>query len=91
MDLGDNAKAHALLAIRLNPRDARTGPAYLALAMATFSARDYTDATHWAGLAIQAQPAAPIRRAIMIACCAQAGDLAQAARERAVVDGSART
>jgi hypothetical protein len=40
-------------------------------------------------MAIQSQPTAPIRRAIMIACCARAGDLQRAAPERAVLDGFA--
>ncbi len=86
---GREAREHALLAIRLNPRDTRTGIAYLALAMVEFSARDYKQAVHWAELAIQSQPTAPIRRALMIACAAQAGDMARAARERTVLDGFA--
>lgn len=43
----------------------------------------------WAELAIQSNPRAPIRRAIMIACCARAGYLQKAAQERAVLDGFA--
>jgi hypothetical protein len=57
--------------------------------MASYCAREYDDAVRWAGLAIQSQPAAPIRRAIMIACCARGGDLQKAAQERAVLDGFA--
>jgi hypothetical protein len=40
-------------------------------------------------LDIQSLPAAPIRRSIVIACCARAGDLEKAAQERAVLDGFA--
>ena len=87
--MGPEAEAHALLSIRLNPRDSRMGAAYLALAMARFSARDYPQAVHWAELAIQSQPSAPIRRALMIACAARAGDLEHAARERATLDSFA--
>ena len=87
--LGPEAEAHALLAIRLNPRDFRMGNAYLALAMARFSARDYPKAVHWAELAIQSQPTAPIRRSLMIACAARAGDMERSTRERAVLDGFA--
>jgi adenylate cyclase len=88
--LCEEAKAHALLGLRLSPGDfASSGVAQLALAMANYCVRDYTDAVHWAGLAIQSQPAAPIRRAIMIACCARAGDLKQAAQERLALDGFA--
>jgi tetratricopeptide (TPR) repeat protein len=84
------ATAHAMLAIRLNPRDFfSTGTAQLALAMTTYCARDYPEAVQWAELAIQSHPTAPIRRAIMIACCARAGDLQKAAQERAVLDGFA--
>jgi adenylate cyclase len=86
----EEAKAHALLALRLSPRDTWTiGPAQLALAMASYCAHEYVEAVRWAGLAIQSQPAAPIRRSIMIACCARAGDLQRAAQERAVLDGFA--
>jgi adenylate cyclase len=87
--LNDDAKAHALLALRLSPRDPIIGGAQLTLAMASFSAREYDEAVRWAELAIQSQPTAPIRRALMIACCARAGDLQRAARERAVLDGFA--
>ena len=90
MGSGQEAKAHALLCLRLSPRDIWTsGPAQLALAMASYWAREYDEAVRWAQLAIQSQPAAPIRRAIMTACCARAGDLQKAAQERAVLDGFA--
>jgi tetratricopeptide (TPR) repeat protein len=87
--LSQEAKAHGLLCLRLSPRDVLTGPAQLALAMATYTLCEYVDAMRWAELAIQSQPAAPIRRSIMIACCARAGDLAKAAQERAVLDSFA--
>lgn len=87
--LGEEAKAHTLLAIRLNPRDSWMGSAQLALAMASYCGHEYPEAVRWAGLAIQSQPAGVIRRAIMIACCARAGDLERAAQERAVLDGFA--
>jgi adenylate cyclase len=87
---GEDAKEHGLLALRLSPRrDTWVGPAQLALAMASYCAREYDEAVRWAGLAIQSQPAAPIRRSIMIACCARAGDLQRAAQEQAVLDGFA--
>jgi len=88
--LGEEAKAHALLALRSSPRDIYSiGVAQLALAMASYTAREYDEAVRWAQLAIQSQPTAPIRRAIMIACCARAGDLRKAAQERAILDGFA--
>jgi adenylate cyclase len=86
---GEAAKAHAMLSLRLNPRDFWIGVAHVALAMVSFTERDYPEAARWAELAIQAEPAVPFRRAIMIACCAQTGDLDRAARERAVLDGFA--
>jgi hypothetical protein len=73
----------------LSPRDIWAGVAQLALAIASYTAREYPEAVHWAELEIQSQPAAPIRRAIMIACCAWAGDMQRAAQERAVLDGFA--
>jgi TolB-like protein/class 3 adenylate cyclase len=86
----DDAKAHALTVIRLNPRDhIWIGAAQLVLAMACYSAHEYTEAVRWAELAIQSQPRAPIRRSIMIACAARAGDLEKAAREREILDSFA--
>ena len=83
----EEAKSHALLALRLSPRDDTwNGRAQLALALAAYSTREYAEAMRWAALAIQSQPRTPIRRAIMIACCGRAGDLQQAARERAALD-----
>jgi tetratricopeptide (TPR) repeat protein len=87
--LHEEAKAHALLALRLSPRDSWIGTAQLALAMASYAEREYSGAMRWAQLAIQSQPAAPIRRSIVIACCARPGDIQRAARERAVLDGFA--
>jgi adenylate cyclase len=88
--LGPDAKEHALLALRLSPRDPWvSGNAHLALGMASYSAHEYAEAVRWIELAIQTHPKAPIRRAIMIACCARAGDLQKAAQERAVLDGFA--
>jgi TolB-like protein/class 3 adenylate cyclase len=86
----DDAKAHALTAIRLNPRDyIWIGMAQLALAMACYSAHEYTEAAQWADLAIQSQPRLPFPRMITIACAARAGDLEKAARERAILDSFA--
>lgn len=87
--LGDEARVHAMLSIRLNPRDFWIGVAHLALAMVSFVARDYADAARWAELAIQAEPATPFRRAVMIACCAEMGDTDRAARELATLNGFA--
>jgi tetratricopeptide (TPR) repeat protein len=88
--LNQDAKEHALLALRLSPRDfVLNGNAQLALAMASYCAREYTEAMRWAELAIQSLPRAPIRRAIMIGCCARAGDLQRATRERIILDGFA--
>ena len=87
--LGEDARTHAMLSLRLNPRDAWIGVAHLALAMVSFVAQDYAEATRWADLAIQAEPAAPLRRALMIACCARSGDLARAATEQATLNSVA--
>jgi Tfp pilus assembly protein PilF len=86
---GEDARMHATLSLRLNPRDFWIGVAHLALAMVSFAAHDYVEAKNWVELAIQAEPAVPLRRAIMIACCARTGDMERAARERAVLDGFA--
>jgi tetratricopeptide (TPR) repeat protein len=83
--LSEEAKAHALLALRLSPRDMFIGIAHLALSMATFTAREYENCMRWTELAIQSQPTQPIRRTIMIACCARAGDSTRAAQESTAI------
>ena len=70
------AKVHAMLAIRLNPKDPFNHPAYLALAMATFIDGE-PKFEEWGNRAIQLSPNAPIRRAMMIAHAAENGDQAQ--------------
>jgi len=87
--LAQEAKAHAQLALRLSPRDTSIGTAHLALAMAHFTLRDYVEAVRWCESAIQVSHRAPIRRALMIACSARAGDMARAQAEIAVLDGFA--
>jgi adenylate cyclase len=87
--LAQEAKAHAQLALRLSPRDANIGVAHLALAMAHFTLRDYDQAVRWCESAIQVDHRAPIRRALMIACSARAGDMARARAEIAVLGGFA--
>ena len=88
--LGQEAKAHALLSLRLSPRDPWvSGNAQLALAMASYSAREYEEAMRWSELAIQSHPRAPVRRAILIACCTRAGDQQRGVHKQAVLDGFA--
>ena len=51
------------------------GNAYLSLLQASFAEGDFAEAIKWGRLAIQMQSAAPIRRALMVACCAFTDDL----------------
>ncbi len=76
----EEAREHAALGLRLSPRDNEIwlGVAYLALAQASFADGDYEDTEKWAKLAIQMHPRAPIRRALMIACCVHIGDFEEA-------------
>jgi tetratricopeptide (TPR) repeat protein len=83
------AEAHAKIALRLSPRDYYIGTAHLALAMAHFTLRNYDEAVRWCESAIQVSHRAPIRRALMIACSARAGDMARAGAEIAVLDSFA--
>jgi TolB-like protein len=78
----DAAREHAALGLRLSPRDDEIwlGVAYLALAQASFADGDFAETRKWAEQAVQMHPRAPIRRALMIACCVHEGDLAEAAR-----------
>ena len=78
------AKAHAALALRLSPRepDIFLGYAYLGLQQASFAEADFEQAMKWGRLSIQMHARAPIRRVLMIACCAFTGDN-DAARQHA--------
>jgi hypothetical protein len=80
--LAQEAEAHAQLALRLSPRGYGIGTAHLALAMAHFTLRNHAEAVRWCESAIQVSHRAPIRRALMIACSARAGDMARARRNR---------
>jgi tetratricopeptide (TPR) repeat protein len=68
------ARAHAQQFLRISPKDRWLGTAYLALGMTSFLDQDFAATRHWAQLAIQHLPNAPIRRVLMIACGAEAGD-----------------
>ena len=57
--------------------------------MAHFTLRNHAEAVRWCESAIQVSHRAPIRRALMIACSARAGDMARARAEIAVLDGFA--
>ena len=83
----EDAKKHAQLALRLSPRDADLwlGDAYLALLQAYFAEGDFEQAAKWGELAIQMTPKAPIRRALMIVCCAETGKTEDAAQHADVL------
>ena len=74
------AKEHAHLGLRLSPRekDIWLGLAYLALTQASFSERDFVESRKWGNLSIQIHSKAPVRRALMVACCAYMGKLEEA-------------
>jgi hypothetical protein len=55
------------------------GVAYLALLQASFAEENFEDAIKWGRLSIQMHAKAPIRRALMVACCAYTGNLEEAA------------
>jgi tetratricopeptide (TPR) repeat protein len=87
--MADDAVADAKLALQLSPRDYWIGTAHLALALAHFTLRDYPETIRWCESGIQVSHRAPIRRALMIACRAQAGELARAQAEIAVLNSFA--
>ncbi len=70
------AKEHAELGLRLSPKemDIFLGVAYLALLQASFAEGDFEQAAKWGRLSIQMHAKAPIRRALMVACCAYLGN-----------------
>jgi len=87
----EEAREHAALGLRLSPRDNELwlGVAYLALAQASFADGDYNKTEKWTKLAIQMHPRAPIRRALMIACCVHQGDLKLAQEHHDFLDSFA--
>ena len=89
--LTDEAREHAALGLRLSPRDLDLwlGDAYLALLQASFADGDFEEAKKWGLLAIQMTPKAPIRRALMVACCAYTNDPAGAARHAQALESFA--
>jgi adenylate cyclase len=87
--MAEEAVAHAKLALRLSPKDYWAGTAHLAMTLAYFALQNYTEAVRWCESAIQVSHRAPIRRALMIACSARAGDMARAGAEIAVLDSFA--
>lgn len=86
---GAAAEAHATLSLRLNPPDNWIGVAHVALALVRYAERDYAESARLAELAIQSEPAVPLRRAILIACYGQLGDREGAARQIAALAGFA--
>jgi TolB-like protein len=68
------ARQHVDDVLRLSPKDIWSQLGYLAMTMAAFLDRDHDDFVDWAQKAIQANPVAPIRRALMIAYAADVGD-----------------
>jgi adenylate cyclase len=87
--MAQEAVAHAQLALRLSPRDYWVGTAHLALTLAHFALRNYPEAVRWCESAIQVSHRAPVRRALMIACSARAGDMARAQTEIEVLNSFA--
>jgi hypothetical protein len=71
---GARAKELADQAIRKSPKDRWIGTGHLAHAMSAFIERDYARLRHWAELAVQSHPTAPVRRVLMIAYAAEIGD-----------------
>ena len=69
------AKVLATQAVRMSPKDRWVSTAHLARALCAFQERDWQALHDWADLAIQARATHPIRRVLMIAFAAEAGDI----------------
>ena len=82
------AKEHAFLGLHLSPKERGIwlGVAYLALTQASFAEEDFEEAIKWGRLSIQMHSKAPMRRVLMVACCAYNGDFEQAAVHTAALD-----
>ncbi|MET3844079.1 adenylate/guanylate cyclase domain-containing protein [Bradyrhizobium sp. OAE829] len=87
--MANEAIEHADIALRLSPRDYWAGTAHLAMALAHFTSRNYAETIRWCESGIQVSHRAPIRRALMIACCAQNGGLGRARVEIDALNGFA--
>jgi len=87
----EEAKERVALGLRQSPRDNEIwlGAAYLALAQANFAEGDYEATEKWVKVAIQLHPRAPIRRALMIACCIHKGDTVKAKEHLSFLDSFA--
>ncbi len=70
----ERAKALATQATRMSPKDRWVSTAHLAMATCAFIEGDMHALHDWSALAIQSQPYHPLRRVLMIAYAAQAGD-----------------
>ena len=78
------ARAHVTDGLRLSPHEDERmlGVAYLALAQASFAQGQTTETRKWARKAIQMMPHAPIRRILMVASSAIAGNMKEAQEHR---------
>ncbi|MDJ0780141.1 MAG: winged helix-turn-helix domain-containing protein [Gammaproteobacteria bacterium] len=87
--LTTEARAHAELGLRLSPKeyDLFLGYAYLGLLQASFAERDFEQAIKWGRLSIQMHATAPVRRALMTACCALQGRPDEARQHAAALAG----
>ena len=72
----ERAKVLAAQAMRMSPKDRFIGIAHLTFAMCAFIEGDLQQLHDWSVLAIQSQPAAPIRRVLMIAYGVEVGHAA---------------
>jgi TolB-like protein len=79
--LAAEAREHALMALKLSPRDTDIwlGWAYASLELASFIEGDFTEATKWGRAAIQMHARMPNRQVVMVAGYGYLGDL-QAAK-----------
>jgi TolB-like protein len=79
--LAAEAREHALMALKLSPRDTDIwlGWAYASLELASFIEGDFSEATKWGRAAIQMHARMPNRQVVMVAGYGYLGDL-QAAK-----------
>jgi adenylate cyclase len=75
--LASEAREHAQMALKLNPRDTYIwlGWAYATLELASFVESNFADAVKWGRLAIQMHAKMPARQVVMVAGYGYLGDL----------------
>jgi TolB-like protein/DNA-binding CsgD family transcriptional regulator len=87
--LADEARRHAELSIRLSPRDRNIDQSYWALGLAAFVAGDHEACTIHAREAVALNSSFHGHKVLLVACCAEMGELEEARAVAATIRAAA--